>query len=207
MARLHELERLRLRIARDLHDDVGANLASIALIAEAMEKQPAFGDPADLKLIALRTIDSLRDIVWFIDPARDQLGDLVSRMRDTAPMLLAGIKYDFEVMVPNPDLNLPPAFRRNVFPIFKEALHNTVSHARADRINIILDCRDGVLRLTVKDDGIGFEERRIIPGNGLRNLRRRAAEMNGAVLIQTALGKGTSVEFKAPFPQMRGFHF
>ena len=207
MARLNELERLRLRIARDLHDDVGANLASMALIAEAMEKQPTFGDPADLKLIALRTIDSLRDIVWFIDPARDRLGDLVSRMRDTAPMLLTGIKYDFAVIVPNPDLNLPPAFRRNVFPIFKETLHNTVSHARARQINITLDCRQGVLRLTVKDDGIGFDETKIIPGNGLRNLRRRAAEMNGAVRIQTALGQGTMVEFEAPFPQMRGFHF
>lgn len=207
MARLRELEQLRLRIARDLHDDVGANLASVALIAEAMEKQPAFGDPGDLKRIALHTIDALRDVVWFIDPARDQLGDLLARMRDTAPLLLAGIKYDFEVIVPNPDLNLPPAFRRNVFPIFKETLHNTTSHAHAGHVSITLDCRDGVLRLKVKDDGIGFEESKIIPGNGLRNLRRRAAEMNGEVRIQTAAGQGTTVEFEAPFPRTRGFHF
>jgi ligand-binding sensor domain-containing protein/signal transduction histidine kinase len=207
MARLRELERLRLRIARDLHDDVGANLASVALIAEAMEKQPAFGDPADLRRIALHTIDSLRDIVWFIDPSLDHLGDLASRMRDTTPLLLAGMKYDFEAIVPHPDLYLPPAYRRNVFPIFKEALHNTVSHAQANRVSVTLDCRDGLLRLKVKDDGIGFVEEKIIPGNGLRNLRRRAAEMNGEVHIQTAPGEGTLVEFSAPFPQMRGFHF
>jgi len=200
MARLRELERLRLRIARDLHDDVGANLASLALIAEAMEKQPAFGDPADLKHIALQTIDALRDIVWFIDPARDRLGDLATRMRDTAPLLLTGIRYNFEAIIPNPDLNLPPAFRRNVFPIFKEALHNTASHARASQVNISMDCRAGVLRLRVQDDGIGFEERKIIPGNGLRNLRRRAAEMRGTVRIQTVLGQGTTVEFETPFP-------
>jgi signal transduction histidine kinase len=207
MARLRELERLRLRIARDLHDDVGANLASLALIAEAMEKQPAFGDPADLKHIALNTIDALRDIVWFIDPARDRLGDLVTRMRDTAPLLLTGIKYNFEVIMPNPDLNLPPAFRRNVFPIFKEALHNAASHARAGHVSITMDCRAGRLRLQVKDDGIGFEERKIIPGNGLRNLRRRAAEMQGAVRIQTGPGQGTTVEFETPFPRTRGFYF
>jgi signal transduction histidine kinase/streptogramin lyase len=207
MARLRELERLRLRIARDLHDDVGANLASMALIAEAMEKQPEFGDPADLKHIALNTIDALRDIVWFIDPARDRLGDLVTRMRDTAPLLLTGMKYDFEVNMPNPEINLPPAFRRNVFPIFKEALHNAASHARASQVGITLDCRDGVLRLKVKDDGIGFDEQKIIPGNGLRNLRRRAAEMHGAVRIQTAPGQGTTVEFEAPFPRTRGFYF
>ncbi len=207
MERLRELERLRLRIARDLHDDVGANLASMALIAEAMEKQPAFGDPADLKRIALHTIDALRDIVWFIDPARDTLGDLISRMRDTAPLLLTALKYDFEAIVPNPDINLPPAFRRNVFPIFKEALHNAASHARASRLDITLDCRDGVLRLKVKDDGTGFDEQKIILGNGLRNLHRRAAEMHGAVRIQTAPGQGTTVEFAAPFPRMRGFHF
>jgi signal transduction histidine kinase len=128
-------------------------------------------------------------------------------MRDTAPLLLTALKYDFEAIVPNPDLNLPPAFRRNVFPIFKEALHNAASHARANRVNIALDCRDGVLRLQVKDDGQGFDERKIIPGNGLRNLRRRAAEMNGAVRIQTAPGQGTAVEFAAPFPRMRGFPF
>jgi ligand-binding sensor domain-containing protein len=207
MARLRELERLRLRIARDLHDDVGANLASMALIAEAMEKKPAFGDPADLRRIALHTIDALRDIVWFIDPARDTLGDLISRMRDTAPLLLTALKYDFEAIVPNPDINLPPAFRRNVFPIFKEALHNAASHAQANRVHITLDCREGVLRLKVKDDGRGFDEHNIIPGNGLRNLRRRAAEMAGAVRIETAPGRGTSVEFTAPFPRTRGFPF
>ena len=207
MARLRELERLRLRIARDLHDDVGANLASVALIAEAMEKQPAFGDPADLRRIAIHTIDSLRDIVWFIDPARDRLGDLVARMRDTAPQLLAGIKYSFEATVPNPEINLPPVYRRNVFPIFKETLHNIASHARAGRVVITLDCREGVLRLKVRDDGVGFDEGTIIPGNGLRNLRRRAAEMHGEVRLETAPGAGTTVEFQAPFPRMRGFHF
>jgi signal transduction histidine kinase len=207
IARLRALQTMRLRIARDLHDDVGANLASLALIAEAMEKQPSFGDPADLKHIALQTIDALRDIVWFIDPARDRLGDLMTRMRDTAPLLLTGVKFDFEVIVSNPDLNLPPAFRRNVFPIFKEALHNAARHGRATRVGITLDCRNGVLRLRVEDDGIGFDEARIIPGNGLRNLRRRAAEMNGEVRIQTSPGCGTAVEFEAPFPRTRGFHF
>jgi signal transduction histidine kinase len=74
-------------------------------------------------------------------------------------------------------------------------------------LDITLDCRDGKLRLKVKDDGVGFEEQKIIPGNGLRNLRRRAAEMRGAVRIQTAPGQGTTVEFEAPFPRTRGFHF
>ena len=207
IARLRELERLRLRIARDLHDDVGANLASLALIAEAMEKQPAFGDPADLRRIALHTIDSLRDIVWFIDPARDNLGDLVARMRETVPTLLTGIKFDFQTNVPNPGINLPPAFRRNIFPIFKEALHNAARHAHASRVELELDCRNGGLRLKIKDDGTGFDEKEIIPGNGLRNLRRRAAEMRGTVVIHSAPGQGTAVEFYAPFPQTRGFSF
>jgi len=207
MARLGELERLRLRIARDLHDDVGANLASMALIAEAMEKQPAFGEPADLRRIALHTIDALRDIVWFIDPARDRLGDLVTRMRDTAPLLLPGLPFDFEASVPNPDLHLPPAFRRNVFPIFKEALHNAASHARASRVQIRVEAREGRLRLEVRDDGRGFEEEKITPGNGLRNLRRRAQELHGAVRFLSTPGQGTRVEFEAPFPRMRGFRF
>jgi ligand-binding sensor domain-containing protein/signal transduction histidine kinase len=207
MARLWELERLRLRIARDLHDDVGANLASMALIAEAMGHHPESGDAGDLRRIAIHTIDSLRDIVWFIDPARDRLGDLESRMSDTAPLLLTGIRHEFKTVVPNPELNLPLAFRRNVFPIFKEALHNAASHSKASRVGITLDCRNGFLRLRVEDDGVGFDEKKIIPGNGLRNLRRRASEMHGNVRISTSPGKGTVVEFEVPFPQTRGFMF
>ena len=207
MARFRQFERLRLQIARDLHDDVGANLASIALITEAMQKRPSFGNPADVQRIALQTIDALRDIVWFIDPARDNLGDLVSRMRDTAPTLLTGIKFDFQTIVPNPGFHLPPAFRRNIFPIFKETLHNAVRHAQASRVEMQLDCRHGGLRLKIHDDGKGFDESRITPGNGLRNLRRRAAEMHGSVEIRSAPGQGTTVEFYAPFPQTRGLGF
>jgi streptogramin lyase len=205
--RLHELERLRLRIARDLHDDVGANLASMALIAEAMEKQPSFGSPAELRRLALQTVDSLRDIVWFIDPARDSLGDLVTRMRDTAAALLTGTRFDFHAAVPNPAVHLPPSFRRNVLPIFKEALHNAARHGRAGHVDIALDCANGLLRLTVKDDGKGFDEHNVTPGNGLRNLHRRAADMNGAVEIASAPGEGTTVKLEARFPQMRGFYF
>jgi signal transduction histidine kinase len=128
-------------------------------------------------------------------------------MRDTAPLLLTGLQHDFEACAPHPDLRLPPAFRRNVFPIFKEILHNAASHARARRVSIALDCRDGVLRLRVEDDGSGFDEASIIPGNGLRNLRRRAAEMRGTVRLRTAPGQGTVVEFAAPFPRTRGFPF
>jgi len=207
MARFRQLERLRLRIARDLHDDVGANLASIALISEAMQKRPPFGNPADVQRIALHTIDALRDIVWFIDPARDNLGNLVSRMGDTAPTLLVGIAFDFQTIVPNPGLRLPPSFRRNIFPIFKETLHNAARHAQASRVELRLDCRNGALRLQIQDNGKGFDENRITPGNGLRNLRRRAAEMHGSVEIRSAPGQGTTVEFYAPFPQTRGLGF
>jgi signal transduction histidine kinase len=160
-----------------------------------------------LHRIALHTIDALRDIVWFIDPARDHLGDLVTRMRDTAPLLLTGIKHEFEAFVPNPDFPLPPAFRRNVFPMFKEALHNAASHARAGRVGITLDARDGWLRLRVQDDGVGFDEPAIRPGNGLRNLRRRAAELHGVIHIRSAAGRGTLVELAAPLPRMRGYLF
>lgn len=203
--RLRALEHLRLRIARDLHDDVGANLASMALIAEAMEKLPSFGDPGELRRIALQTIDALRDIVWFIDPARDSVGDLVARMRDTAPTLLVGIDYEFQTNISNPTVSLPPAFRRNVLPIFKETLHNAARHANATRVCIEIIGTSDSLRFKVVDNGRGFDETQVVLGNGLRNLRRRAAELRGEMLIQSVLGKGTTVEFHGPYPRMRGF--
>jgi len=205
ISRLRELERLRLRIARDLHDDVGTNLASVAVMAEMMKSRTSPQDAIELRRLALRTIDSLRDIVWFLDSTHDTLGDLASRMRDTAETLLPGMKIEFSANVRNPGVNLPPKFRRNILPMFKEMLHNAGAHAKATGIEIVLDCDQRRLLLKVADNGIGFLESAITPGNGLRNLRTRASELQGAIEIQSAIGHGTTVVFELPLTRMRGF--
>jgi ligand-binding sensor domain-containing protein len=203
LSRLREFEGLRLRIARDLHDDVGTNLASVAVMAEVMKTKPSLNDAMELRHLALRTVDSLRDIVWFVDPARDTVGELVTRMRDTARTLLPKIRVDFSANVPHPHGSLPPKFRHHVFPMFKETLHNIAAHAQASAVHITLDCDHGMLYLKIEDNGTGFVEAAIKPGNGLRNLRTRAGEMNGTVKVEGMPGKGTTVELSVPLARRR----
>jgi ligand-binding sensor domain-containing protein/signal transduction histidine kinase len=201
LASERKLARLRLRIARDLHDEVGSNLGSIALLSEVMPPMTGGVDEiAEIRRIALQTIASLRDIVWFLDSSSDRMDDLVLRMKDIAKAMLPGVRFDFESLgetnAPPPSLEL----RRNIFPMFKEILHNIVKHASATDVDIRLSISSRQFSLRVRDNGIGFEERANGTGNGLKNLRRRAAELSGVLEIQSRPGAGTLVTLHAPIP-------
>ncbi len=200
LASTRKLARLRLRIARDLHDEVGSNLGSIALLSEVMPK-PAGGaaeEITEVRRIALQTINSLRDIVWFLDPGSDSMEELLVRMRETAKNMLHGIAFEFSstgnLAGAVPALEL----RRNVLPIFKEALHNVVKHARATCVEIAVNVSSGRFELRVVDNGIGFDASASAIGNGLKNLRRRAAELGGTLTVESKIGQGTKVTLLAP---------
>ncbi len=196
------LTRLRLRMARDLHDEVGSNLGAIALLSEVVAKQtPGIAEElVEIRRVAAHTIDSLRDIVWFLDPAADTMSELVSRMKETSRTMLRGAAFDFvadgEADAPNPSLEL----RRNLFPMFKEIIHNVARHAQATHVQIDLEFAKRQLRLKVQDNGIGFDERQIREGNGLKNLRRRAADLGGTVEIRSVPASGTVVIVTSPIP-------
>lgn len=195
-----KLARMRLRIASDLHDEVGSNLGSIALLSEMIPKQVPFPveEIAEIRRIAVQTVSSLRDIVWFLDPAADNMPELILRMKDTALTLLHGVAFEFrsegEARSATPSLHL----RRNVFPMFKEILHNVAKHARADRVEIRVKVTSRQFQLYVSDDGVGFDEKQVRGGNGLKNLRRRAADLRGTLEIRSQPGRGTSVTLTAP---------
>ena len=200
LAAERRLIRLRLRIARDLHDEVGSNLGSIALLGEVLQQQPAAHteEISEIRRVAMQTVESLRDIVWFLDPASDNMNELLLRMKETARTMLPGIPFEFhsapERAAAKPSLEL----RRNLFPMFKEILHNVARHARATRVHIEVQIGPSLFLLRVVDDGIGFDEARVRAGNGLKNLRRRTAEMSGAIEIQSRPGQGTTVTLRVP---------
>jgi signal transduction histidine kinase len=189
LASERRLSRMRLRIARDLHDEVGSNLGSIALLSEVIPRQSA-GSPeeiSEIRRIAVHTIESLRDIVWFLDPASDQMADIVLRMKEVARTMLPGMCFEFSssgdtgTAVPSLD------FRRNIFPVYKEILHNIAKHARAKHVRIEVQVDPRRFQLQVSDDGVGFDERSVRAGNGLKNLRRRTAELKGTIEIAGVL--------------------
>jgi signal transduction histidine kinase/ligand-binding sensor domain-containing protein len=203
LARLRALERLRQQIARDLHDEVGANLGSISLLTEVMEQRPQPGDLSQIRSTADQTVDTLRDLVWIINPSHENFTDLVARLKQIAAIMLANVAYEFVEKEPTTNLKLSLEIRRNVPPLFKEVLNNIRKHSRARRVAIQLYCRDGKLVLEVRDDGVGFEVARKKPGDGLKNFQNRAAEMRADVTVTSQPQNGTTVKLTAPLTNSR----
>jgi signal transduction histidine kinase len=123
--------------------------------------------------------------------------DLVTRMKEAADSILVGIDCQFQS--PEADLShkLTLQFRQNVFLLYKETLTNVARHARASRVEIKVEQNNGDWRLTVHDNGVGFDPQESYSGNGLKNLRLRAAKLNGALALESQPGRGTTVSFSA----------
>lgn len=195
-----ELERLRQRIANDLHDDVGSNLSAIALLSRAAQRSPGLTEETRKKLsdifdTAVLTSEGMKDIVWFLKPGNDAIDDLLLRMKDTASSLLGDIDHEFRSPAVRSAARVPIEFKRNFFLAFKEILTNIVKHAGARRVEIDVTRRDGALELLVRDDGQGFDEGAVRRGNGLESLRSRARALGGICEIVSRPAQGTTVRF------------
>ena len=155
----------------------------------------------DIANIASITTDTIRDIVWFINPFHDKSEDLVLRMKELASKMLINLNYTFtssrsdeRIFDLLPDLNK----RRHVYLIFKEALNNIIKHSEANEASILLSTEDKKLMMIVADNGKGFNEEVIIRGEGLKNLRNRAAMVGAEILIESNGGKGTKIILEVP---------
>jgi signal transduction histidine kinase len=144
----------------------------------------------------------MNDIVWSIDPKNDSFEFLLLRMKGHAVKVLEakGINYEIDIPAELSRLKLPLGFRRRFFLIFKEAINNIVRHAHAARVVLTMRRRDASLVMTIADDGNGFEQGENGQGNGLRNMRERAASLNGRLDISSSRGRGTTINLMAPIP-------
>jgi ligand-binding sensor domain-containing protein/signal transduction histidine kinase len=206
VARLLELERVRTRIAADLHDDIGANLTRIAILSEVAHRQlpetnSRLENPlTSIATIARESVASMSDIVWAINPRRDSLIDLVQRMRRLAGEIYAARNIDYQFLAPDAtaDLRLGADVRRDVFLIFKEAANNAARHSGCGRVEIELCLENHRLVLRIEDDGSGFDPSAANEGNGLLSMRRRAENLNGQLQIISGNRRGTLVLLKVP---------
>lgn len=205
--RRHDLEALRQQIASDLHDDIGSNLSSIALLAElgsseADEPELVREELTEIKKTADKTVESMRDIVWLIRPGEETWKQMLARFRETAAKLLRQHEYRFENRGHMHEERLPLDFKRDLFLMYKEALNNIVRHASAHRVRIEIETRKSKLLLRIADDGKGFDsgEKGFREGNGLKNLRRRAQALGGSLKVNSVKGEGTTIQLVAPIP-------
>jgi ligand-binding sensor domain-containing protein/two-component sensor histidine kinase len=202
---LLELERVRTRIATDLHDDIGSSLTQIAIMSEVARKQsqdsPAAGPLEHIADLSRGLVDSMSDIVWAINPKRDQLADLAQRMRRFAGVVLdaADLELDFRAPHEWADTALSADVRREVFLIFKEGVNNVVRHAKCRHVSVLVDLSRGQLRVELRDDGRGFQaEESDGHGHGLANMRTRAGRLGGKLEIASVPGQGTTVTLSVP---------
>lgn len=193
---------LRTRIATDLHDDIGASLSQIAILSEVARRGSEGAAAArngttlaEIAGISRELVDSMSDIVWAINPERDRVSDLAHRMRRFASDLLGGrgITLTFRSSGPDDDAHLGANARRQVYLVFKEAIHNVARHSGARRADVSLAVSGEGLTLSVADDGRGFDPNAPSDGNGLASMRRRAREANARLELTSSPGEGTRV--------------
>jgi signal transduction histidine kinase len=145
----------------------------------------------------------MNDIVWAISPDHDSLLDLTRRMRRHAEEVFAfrDVALDFQAPAPEIELRLSVGTRRDLLLIFKEAVSNAAKHSSCTEVQVEFLCEDSVLKLRVKDNGIGFDPGFENDGNGLGSMKRRATALGGTFLIESRDRDGTLVEFEARIPK------
>ncbi len=206
--RLHQLRRLdklRNRIAMDLHDEVGSSISTISIYSKIMQQQIRNVDFDNKPLVdkinefAVETMESMNDIVWNINTNNDAFELIISRMRVQAAQLLEikgyTVHFDYDEAFNRMKLNMDK--RREFYLIYKEIINNISKYADGENVWINLFFHSGFIILAVKDDGKGFEINNTgNNGNGLNNIQHRAKTLKGDVVINTSPGKGTEVRLR-----------
>ena len=210
-ARAIELERVRKRIASDLHDDIGSSLTQISLLSEVVNQRVVRGDGgvaqplAQIANSSRELVDAMSDIVWAINPQKDHLSDLTQRMRTLVSEVstACGIKINFRAPEIDQDLSMGANLRRELFLIFKESINNIVKHSGATEAEVEFRFDRDQLFLRVSDNGKGFDLAVESEGHGLVSMKGRAKEMGGILEMQSNEGKGTVVSLAVPLTGLR----
>jgi signal transduction histidine kinase len=197
---LVQVERLRSKIASDLHDDVGSMLTRIFQGSEIVQISK---DPEKINRTAQRIGQLTReatqlfsDIIWSIEAQNDTIGNLIDRMQDTCYKLLdyPEVKIDFEIRGLNRDKALEGSKRQHIYLIFKEAIHNIAKYAQAHRVVVRLINEKRHFVMEIQDDGIGMADNIRNEGHGLRSMQRRSAQLKGKLDI--LVKKGVTIRLK-----------
>jgi two-component sensor histidine kinase len=196
-------QKLRNKIARDLHDDIGSTLSGIKLFSSMAQNKLMQENSEALNIVERITersekmIDAMSDIVWSINPVNDSIENMFVRMKQHAAEMFEprNISFRFNSEESITKMKIPLEIRKDIYLIFKESINNAVKHANCKNVFINLDIQQKNFKMTIIDDGIGFDIKELnCKGNGLGNFSERAKNIGGKINISSMPGKGTNVE-------------
>ena len=206
----------RLQISQGLHDDIGSTLSSISVYSQVAQKLSEKNEKEEMTEMLGKISDTsnemvseMNDIVWAINPKNDSMERIIQRMESFAKPILAtrniNFNLDYHPSVLTSSLDMEK--RKNLYLIFKEAINNAFKYSGCSEIMTMISNSNKQIKLNIKDNGVGFDVKREIAGdklslsgNGLRNMRSRAMEMKGELLVESIPGEGTEIKLSIPIP-------
>ncbi|GAB2643889.1 ATP-binding protein [Emticicia sediminis] len=197
---LEEQQRLRNRIAADLHDEIGSTLSSISILSEMVAFQQKKGEfkPEIMVQVsndARNVIDKMDDIIWTINPANDTFYDLETRLKTFAIPLFESkdidFKFDFSDELKN--IKIDMSIRRDIYLILKEAINNLLKYSESKIAIIKGNINDNKLIMSIIDNGVGFDFKADSVRNGQKNMKMRAEKIGADLTVNSEIGKGTEV--------------
>jgi hypothetical protein len=193
----------RTRIADEMHDDVGADLSNLLLKIRMDELKYANKDIIDLIGLRVATsniIKKLDEIIWSLNAQKDTLEGLVNFITKYYQELISSNKITGSLKMPSqiPNLSIGAEVKRDIFLAAKEALNNTLKHAKANEVNLSIKIIENEIEILVADNGIGFKKEEKYTGNGLKNMQKRALKYGGSFAIQSKESEGTEIMLKFP---------
>ncbi len=197
------LERERLRIAHDIHDDLGARVTQISLLSAMSVDNPAFPEKAraefdKISRMTRELVSALYETVWAVNPENDNLDALGNYLCQMVNQLCERFQFRcrFHMSELPREIQVSSQTRHNISMAVKEAIHNVIKHAKASEVVINIALTGNLLSVSVQDDGRGFMPDAHPPGNGLTNMKRRLEDIGGKCFVESQPGKGATVHIE-----------
>ncbi|RYG04898.1 MAG: hypothetical protein EOO02_05030 [Chitinophagaceae bacterium] len=193
LGRKQAVEKERLRISTELHDDLGSTISTIRLMSEMAKHDVVRPEFTYLETISEKSrdlIQSMNEIVWSLNNNNDTLPGLIAYIRSYSAKFMeeSGIRFSFEMEGDPENLLIAGPLRRDIFLIVKESLHNAVKHSHCSRVHISVMSGDG-LSIKIRDNGIGIGKLTgDTTGNGIRNVKSRAQNSGMSLHYHTSGG-------------------
>ncbi len=198
-----QLDKERLRISREMHDDIGAGLTQIILMSESAKNKSSGSGNKELEGIAdasRKLVSNMSEIIWSLNPENKTLEQLFAYLREQLNKLLeySGIEYSIHFPNHTDHILLNNEQRRNLLLVVKEIVHNAVKYSKAKQLYINSSIDEQVLHFEISDNGIGFDTQMKYSGNGLQNIQARISELHGIMNVESVKEGGTKYVFTIP---------